>query len=66
MRAREIKDLSIALEALSRINGYKFEQLSNRVHDLLSDLIKEEETKPEPTPTIRPSTTKGDEDEIPF
>lgn len=65
MKAREIKDLSIALEALSRINDYKFEQLSERVHDLLSDLLKEEETKTEPTPAPRPRTTKPD-DEIPF
>jgi hypothetical protein len=62
MKAREIKDLSIALEALSRINGYKFEGLSDRIQDLLSDLIKEEETKVEPAP--KPSTTE--DDEIPF
>ena len=63
MKAREIKDLSIALEALSRINGYKFEGLSDRIQDLLSDLIKEEETKTEPEP-LKPSTTA--DDEIPF
>lgn len=58
MKAREIKDLSIALEALSRINGYKFESMSDRVIDLLSDLIKEEETRVEP---VKPSTTTNDE-----
>jgi hypothetical protein len=61
MKAREIKDLSIALEALSRINGYKFESLSDRIHDLLTDLLKEEETKTTASP--KSETT---DDEIPF
>lgn len=58
MRAREIKDLSIALEALSRINGYKFERSSDRVHDLLESILTKEETNP---PAQDPNT-----DEIPF
>jgi len=59
MNERKIKDLSIALEALSRINGYEFEKLSSRVRDLLDDLlIKEEQAQP------KPSTDANDE--IPF
>ena len=64
MKARDIKDLSIALEALSRINGYKFEQLSDRVHDLLSDIIKEEETRTKEP--IKPAPSTLTDDEIPF
>ena len=56
-----IKNLSIALEALSRIPGTEPERLSMRIHDLLDDLLKEEETK---TPPPKPSTTT--DDEIPF
>lgn len=62
MRAREIKDLSIALEALSRVNGYKFEQSSYRVHDLLEGILTEEETKPPVQEPPKPSP----DDEIPF
>jgi hypothetical protein len=60
MRSREIKDLSIALEALSRIPGTTPEALSMRIHDLLEDILAEEETRTKPAP----STTT--DDEIPF
>lgn len=61
MKAREIKDLSIALEALSRINSYQIEKLSDRIRDLLDTILTEEET---PKPESKPSTNP--DDEIPF
>lgn len=60
MRSAEIKNLSIALEALSRIPGTTPEALSMRIHDLLEDILTEEETKVQ----AKPSTTE--DDEIPF
>jgi hypothetical protein len=59
MRAREIKDLSIAMEALSRIAGYDAEKLSGRIKDILADVLNEEETK-------SPLPPKPTDDEIPF
>lgn len=57
-----IKNLSIALEALSRINNEGSPDLYDRVEDLLKDQIKEIETA---TPPARPATTTFDDD-IPF
>jgi hypothetical protein len=59
-----IKNLSIALEALSRvaISGER-NSLFERVHDLLEDTLKEEETKL--PPSARPAYTTFD-DSIPF
>lgn len=61
MRSADIKNLSIAMEALSRIPGTSPEHLSTRIHNLLESIItEEEETSAKP----RPSTTN--DDEIPF
>lgn len=55
-----IKNLCIALEALSRIpESYN---TSRRVQELLDHLLTEDETKPEPTTTTEPNP----DDEIPF
>ncbi|MFA6159362.1 MAG: hypothetical protein WC763_07090 [Candidatus Paceibacterota bacterium] len=61
MRSAEIKNLSIALEALSRIPGTTPEALSMRIHDLLEDILTEEETKTKPK-----SSKTTEDDEIPF
>ena len=58
MRSIAIKNLCIALEALSRISGSGPERESERIHDLLDDLLKEEEQ--------RKRTQETNEDEIPF
>lgn len=62
MRAREIKDLSIAIEALSRVPGYECEAISSRIKSLIDDLLKEAETKPTPQPAPLTKPT----DNIPF
>lgn len=53
-----IKNLSIALEALSRIPGSDPEALSLRIQNLLNGLLVEEEEREPPKLTA--------EDEIPF
>jgi hypothetical protein len=59
---RKIKELSIALEALSRINGFTATDHFGRVSDLLGEAIKE--AKEYYTPYPKPSVT--DDDNIPF
>lgn len=61
MRASEIKDLCIAMEALSRIAGYDPQVLSERIRSLVDDLLKEvEERIPSVPQQISP------DNEIPF
>ena len=62
MRSADIKNLCIAREALSRIPGYQAESHSIRIGDLISDLLKKEETRTEPAPRSISKQT----DEIPF
>ena len=62
MTARDIKDYSIALEALSRFPGT--EDISGRIRDLLLNLIQEEETKAISRPA--PKSKLNLDDEIPF
>lgn len=59
MRSADIKNLCVALEALSRFPNT--EQLSDRIRDLLDDTLKEEEQR-----TLTPPPTPPSEDEIPF
>lgn len=63
MSAREIKDLSFACEALSRISDYEAQSLRSRLLTLIDNLTKELE---EPTPEPRPKPTTNPDDEIPF
>lgn len=56
-----IKNLSIALEGLSRIPGAAAEAFSLRINNLLDNLLTEEEIS---TEQRKPSTTA--DDEIPF
>lgn len=73
MIERRIKELSIALEALSRINGYDASNHHVSVSDLLGKAIQEAKeyannTRPPPTPPApKPwgSDTKNNDD-IPF
>lgn len=63
MHSVSIKNLCIALEALSRIPDSCM--LSSRIRDLLEGLLKEEEeTKTEKPET--PNPTPNLDDEIPF
>lgn len=64
-RSADIKNLCIALEALSRIpDSGKF---TDRIRDLLSDAIHEEETKPTQKLYQPPTRPEPDFDnEIPF
>ncbi len=70
MIERRIKELSIALEALSRIHSYETSQAYSNIADLLTkliekasnDFIKEEN----PLQTFTPPTTLNVDDEIPF
>ena len=64
MSAREIKDLSFACEALSRISDYEAQSLRSRLLTLIDNLTKELEEPPKPAPRPRPDTTP--DDEIPF
>lgn len=74
MIERRIKELSIALEALSRINGYDASNAFVNVSDLLGKAIQEAKEyanntrPPQPPPAPKPwgSTTKTDDDDIPF
>ena len=63
MRSNDIKNLCVAIEALSRVPGYNTESCKDRIGDLLDDLLKEEETQP-PAPTPKP--TPNPNDDIPF
>lgn len=64
MIERRIKELSIALEALSRVNHYKALDHFDSVSDLLKKAITEAE---EPTPTVQPTPQRTQlDDEIPF
>lgn len=60
MEARKIKDLAIALEALTRVQGVESE--FNRVKDLLQDAIYEMEIR---LPKSSQAQT-SDDDDIPF
>lgn len=64
MSSLTIKNLSIALEALSRIPESK--ELSERVRDLLSDEIREEETQTHTRTMNRINKSKTPDEEIPF
>jgi hypothetical protein len=65
MIERKIKELSIALEALSRISGWTATGHFDEVSNLLGKTLKE--AKEPPTPTEPPPTqTKTDDDDIPF
>jgi len=61
MRSADIKNLAIAMEALSRVAGTNAELASIRIYDLLTDAIKEEETR-----TTIPKPQHDTNDEIPF
>lgn len=61
MRSAEIKNLCIALEALSRIPGIEPERLGERIHSLLDGLLQEEEKR-----TAPPLLAVAKDDEIPF
>ncbi len=62
MIERRIKELAIALEALSRINGWAAENHFNGVSELLKKAIEEAK---EPTPPPK-SIAKTEDDDIPF
>lgn len=62
MIERRIKELSIALEALSRINHPDAGQLFNEVRDLLSDCLREAV----PPRTLGEKASAHPVDEIPF
>lgn len=62
MIERRIKELAIALEALSRVNTYSANAAMDEVQKLLDKTTEEAK---EQTPQIRPRTTTIDE-EIPF
>lgn len=64
MRSADIKNLCIALEALSRFPNT--ELLSDRVRDLLDDTLKEEEQRITENKQHKPTRTSLDDDEIPF
>lgn len=66
MIERRIKELSIALEALSRINGYAATVHSDHVSDLLTKAIQEAKeyyNKPLDIPPTAPANADND---IPF
>ena len=64
MSAREIKDLSFACEALSRISDYEAESLRRRLFTLIDNLTKQLEDEPQHIPGPKP--TQNPDDEIPF
>lgn len=54
MYARDVKDLSIALEALSRIAGYDAMTLFDRIRKQLDMVIDKLELETMPTPPSSP------------
>lgn len=60
MTSADIKNYSIAMEALSRVPGEEVVTLSGRIRDLLGEAIYQQERR-----TAPPSSTPSD-DEIPF
>lgn len=65
MIERKIKELTIALEALSRINGYAFETMSRDIRECVDkhiETLKEDLNTPKPIPAPAPTNN----DEIPF
>lgn len=70
MIERRIKELSIALEALSRINGYEATNHFTSVTDLLGKAIQEAKeyannTRPPPAPPA-PKPWGSNDDDYPF
>lgn len=63
--ARAIKDLSIAMEALSRVPGERSNDLRERVSDLLDNTLHEEERRLHNEAIARHKQSEVD-DEIPF
>lgn len=69
MIERKIKELSIALEALSRIQGYEVARHFSNVSDLLEKEIKtaqEQQKQDEIVETSPPKPSRTDDDDIPF
>lgn len=64
MIERRIKELSIALEALSRIQGYMASCAFDNVGAMLTKLI--DEAKEKPTATNTQTNASNLDDEIPF
>lgn len=68
MIERRIKELSIALEALSRINRFDAAQAYDSVSELLATAIQmaKDSAHPEAARPQQPATPRGLDDEIPF
>jgi len=66
MIERKIKELSIALEALSRINHPATSDLFGAIEQLLENAITEAHKENNPLHTYTPPQTPTPDDDIPF
>lgn len=66
---RRIKDLSIAFEALSRINGYAATELASQVEGILRKEIEfagKRQDEQQPVEMTQTQVNRNIDDEIPF
>lgn len=68
MEERRVKDLCIAMEALSRIPGEESDKLRRRLREIVKYYVTAMEinTSIKPTPKPQPTSKTTEDDDIPF